>query len=385
MRSGRGHVWTGAQAQPIHLVDRFGGLEDAIDEAKRRIGLSPETKVQLYELPNTPPSLLGALGTWLGVSEAARTAAPRLGGISRWCVSCCAVCQRRSWSRPTSPRRDCHSRSPGTEPRLRGDLRSVRRLLRSRVIIAGLADVTDTFISDERRDPARARDWALIAALDCERLSAPPWSVSLAGADLVELGRGGARAAHPADRRLRIDVPDRRASQVHVRLVRDSDGEGWTIEDAGSKNGVRLNGELMEPAGRARLAAGDVLEVGGTFLVLRRVPADLRTHEGPTGRADGLATMSPDFARALAVLDKIARSRVPVLVRGESGTGKEVVARCGARAVRAARPARAGELRRDPGDLARGRAVRQQARRVLWRRGSHRPGAQRRARHPVPR
>ncbi|HET9626738.1 MAG TPA: sigma 54-interacting transcriptional regulator, partial [Kofleriaceae bacterium] len=41
---------------------------------------------------------------------------------------------------------------------------------------------------------------------------------------------------------------------------------------------------------------------------------------------DDLATLSPAFARELAVLRKVARSRVPVLVLGESGTGKEVVA-----------------------------------------------------------
>jgi protease-4 len=76
---GRGHVWTGAQAQPIHLVDRFGGLEDAVEEAKRRMGLAVETKVQLYELPNTPPSLLGALGNWVGVSEVARAGNSALG------------------------------------------------------------------------------------------------------------------------------------------------------------------------------------------------------------------------------------------------------------------------------------------------------------------
>ncbi|HET9626642.1 MAG TPA: sigma 54-interacting transcriptional regulator [Kofleriaceae bacterium] len=188
-----------------------------------------------------------------------------------------------------------------------------------------MPDVTDTFISNVRRDPTRGSDWVLIAALDCERLSAPPWSVSLAGADTIELGRGGARAASVADGRMRIDVPDRRASQVHVRLVRD--GEAWVVEDAGSKNGVRRNGEPIEPGGRARLGNGDVLEVGGTFLVLRRAASDAVSHEGPTGQADGLATMSPELARELGVLGKIARSRVPVLVRGDSGTGKEVVAR----------------------------------------------------------
>ncbi|HEX4417484.1 MAG TPA: signal peptide peptidase SppA [Kofleriaceae bacterium] len=68
---GRGHVWTGAQAQPIRLVDRLGGLEDAIDEARRRVGLSPGTKVQLFELPGAPSSLLGSLGKLIGVQDAA--------------------------------------------------------------------------------------------------------------------------------------------------------------------------------------------------------------------------------------------------------------------------------------------------------------------------
>src|SRR5678815_5640334 len=40
---GRGHVWSGAQAMPIKLIDKFGGLGDALDEAKRRMGLPEAT------------------------------------------------------------------------------------------------------------------------------------------------------------------------------------------------------------------------------------------------------------------------------------------------------------------------------------------------------
>jgi len=64
---GRGHVFSGAQAMPLKLVDRFGGLGDAIDEAKRRMGVSAATGVQLYELPDLPSSVLGTLGNLLGV------------------------------------------------------------------------------------------------------------------------------------------------------------------------------------------------------------------------------------------------------------------------------------------------------------------------------
>jgi len=65
---GRGHVWTGAQARPIKLVDKMGGLGDALDEAKRRIGLAPDAKVTIYQLPNSPRSLFGALGGLLGAT-----------------------------------------------------------------------------------------------------------------------------------------------------------------------------------------------------------------------------------------------------------------------------------------------------------------------------
>ena len=63
---GRGHVWTGAQAQPIKLVDKFGGIGDVLDEAKRRMKLAPGARVQLVELPSSPPSLLGTLTSLLG-------------------------------------------------------------------------------------------------------------------------------------------------------------------------------------------------------------------------------------------------------------------------------------------------------------------------------
>jgi protease-4 len=64
---GRGHVWTGSQAKTHKLVDRFGGLGDVLDEAKRRMGLGKGDRVQLIELPNPPGSIFGTLGKFLGV------------------------------------------------------------------------------------------------------------------------------------------------------------------------------------------------------------------------------------------------------------------------------------------------------------------------------
>lgn len=73
---GRGHVWSGTMAKANKLVDRFGGLGDAIDEAKRRMGLSPGTRVQIYELPSLPPGLLGTLGKLIGLRAEAQVLGP---------------------------------------------------------------------------------------------------------------------------------------------------------------------------------------------------------------------------------------------------------------------------------------------------------------------
>jgi protease-4 len=67
--AGRGHVYTGEQALPLHLVDTFGGLGDALEEAKRRMGVAAATRVELFELPNQPPSFFGVIGKLLGVHE----------------------------------------------------------------------------------------------------------------------------------------------------------------------------------------------------------------------------------------------------------------------------------------------------------------------------
>jgi protease IV len=69
--AGRGQVYTGAHAQTRKLVDRFGGLGDALDEAKRRMGLGPDALVQLVELPRPPSSLFGVLGNLIGAREPA--------------------------------------------------------------------------------------------------------------------------------------------------------------------------------------------------------------------------------------------------------------------------------------------------------------------------
>ena len=64
----RGKVWTGAQALPLKLIDKLGGLREAIAEAKRLSGAPDDT--QILELPEEDDSLLGALLKLVGLTSA---------------------------------------------------------------------------------------------------------------------------------------------------------------------------------------------------------------------------------------------------------------------------------------------------------------------------
>jgi protease-4 len=52
---GRGRVWTGAQALEIGLVDRLGGIPEAVLAAKEKVGLAPDADVLLVQYPPPKP------------------------------------------------------------------------------------------------------------------------------------------------------------------------------------------------------------------------------------------------------------------------------------------------------------------------------------------
>jgi protease-4 len=64
---GRGHVWTGAQARGLGLVDRLGGVSDAIDLAAQ-LGRVPVGRGDLPALTILPRPRTSLLGRLLGIS-----------------------------------------------------------------------------------------------------------------------------------------------------------------------------------------------------------------------------------------------------------------------------------------------------------------------------
>jgi protease IV len=57
----KGRVWTGSDAKAAGLIDIEGGLKDAVDAMKRRIGVDPKTKINLYTYPEKVDNLTAIL------------------------------------------------------------------------------------------------------------------------------------------------------------------------------------------------------------------------------------------------------------------------------------------------------------------------------------
>src|SRR5574341_937791 len=56
----QGRVWTGQRAKEVKLIDEFGGLHEALEYARKKVGLPKNYAVQFYPVP--PSSIFGGLG-----------------------------------------------------------------------------------------------------------------------------------------------------------------------------------------------------------------------------------------------------------------------------------------------------------------------------------
>ncbi len=128
------------------------------------------------------------------------------------------------------------------------------------------------------------------------------------------IGRGDKRARKGSQ----LTVADGRMSGTHAKI--DRTDEGWFVEDAGSTNGTAVNGQDVK---RAKLADGDVIELGQTLFLFREVVGEKAGDLGSSdiSRPAGFATLDPELAKKLARLERVAASNLSVLLIGETGTG----------------------------------------------------------------
>jgi hypothetical protein len=143
-----------------------------------------------------------------------------------------------------------------------------RRLLRP----GERVELRDAAIAFERPPLAGATRAVAGALLRAAAAGAAP----VQGPHLLVLSGDAAGSRHPLrgdvtvgrGRGASVRIPDAQASRVHAR-IRFAAG-GATVEDLGSKNGVRVNGVRIER--RAALRLGDELVVGETALALEEAP-----------------------------------------------------------------------------------------------------------------
>jgi transcriptional regulator with PAS, ATPase and Fis domain len=128
-----------------------------------------------------------------------------------------------------------------------------------------------------------------------------------------------------------IRLGDPSISRKHARLIL---GSTVQIEDLGSQNGTKVDGDALAPHERVELRPGQPFEVGGLTVVLQaahgerstpaaRLPARARSD---ARREPGVIVEDQAMIALHQLVDRVAGSDIHVLLLGETGVGKEVVA-----------------------------------------------------------
>jgi transcriptional regulator with GAF, ATPase, and Fis domain len=121
------------------------------------------------------------------------------------------------------------------------------------------------------------------------------------------------------------------ASREHAVIY---GGEPPTIEDLGSSNGTKVQGNRIAPSTRIPLPVGSVVDVAGTIVHVRRGTAlasdDDSQNDGKSVTAGTkrrrVVMQDRRMTELYALAERIAASSMAVLVLGETGVGKELLA-----------------------------------------------------------
>ncbi len=126
------------------------------------------------------------------------------------------------------------------------------------------------------------------------------------GADAITIGRQQGNT---------IQLTEKNVSRRHARLSPEPDDEAWFIEDLGSYNGVKINGEAVEA--RTGLKEGDVVQIGDYNLTLTENADKTAVSPAPTAANDlGIAREEPMLASSSNDLPRLSTEDLAVLQSG---------------------------------------------------------------------
>jgi DNA-binding NtrC family response regulator len=118
-----------------------------------------------------------------------------------------------------------------------------------------------------------------------------------------------------------VRLDDATVSQFHVELSPTEDG--IRVIDLDSSNGVFIGGVQIE---RAIVPPGSSLLIGATVVTVE-LAASFALTQSDARSFGPLVGESPVMRQLYAVLERLARTELSVLINGETGTGKELAAR----------------------------------------------------------
>ncbi len=104
----------------------------------------------------------------------------------------------------------------------------------------------------------------------------------------------------------RIVLRDDLCSRNHAEVFPQTGG--WAVHDLGSRNGTRVNGQLISKP--TRLAFDDILVVGGSEFVFANIAPDPAAGQAPTLEELEKEPVEPPKKHALAITVRLSRSRL---------------------------------------------------------------------------
>jgi two-component system, NtrC family, response regulator HydG len=155
--------------------------------------------------------------------------------------------------------------------------------------------------------------------------SSPSFTLVVAeGADLgksMTIDAGQTRVLVGKSPACQFRLSDEEVSRRHLALSLQQ--AELRLTDLGSTNGTFVNGvKVVE----ACLAGGERIRIGTTGLHVDRAPRDATVSISPARSFGRVVGSSVEMRRLYPFCERLATTRVPVLIEGETGTGKELLA-----------------------------------------------------------